>query len=242
MTFNPEIAPWELLFRQGEIYESLPEPERKPVQHHLEEIKVVLIKRMISDQLPFIGIAKKVLTISDLRRVYRRLIGGRQDRRESSGHRAGLEDICASRARRSAPISVIWMQIPESYFIGSQVIYDFSMLNNLDHYMNQKYLPIEEIRASTRKLVQAYLKGKFSRIRRRSLAGNSVKFRGVPLIVGSSSLLEDNFGFSFAGKYTSVFCPNQGDEEQNLEDLLNAIRRIYASLLNPDALLYRKQA
>ena len=27
LTFNPEIAPWELLFRQGEIYEALPEPE-----------------------------------------------------------------------------------------------------------------------------------------------------------------------------------------------------------------------
>jgi hypothetical protein len=60
LTFNPEIAPWELLFRQGEIYESLPEPERKAVQHHLAEIKVVLIKRMISDQLPFIGVAKQV--------------------------------------------------------------------------------------------------------------------------------------------------------------------------------------
>ena len=76
LTFNPEIAPWEVLFRQGEVYEALPEPELKLVQHHLEEIKVVLIKRMISDQLPFIAVAKNVLSIADLRRVYRRLIGG----------------------------------------------------------------------------------------------------------------------------------------------------------------------
>jgi hypothetical protein len=60
------------------------------------------------------------------------------------------------------------------------------------------------------------------------------------LIVRSSSLLEDSFGFSFAGKYDSVFCPNQGSPEENLDFLLNAIRTIYASSLNPDAILYRQ--
>jgi hypothetical protein len=46
LTFNPEIAPWELLFRQGQIYEQLSEAKREKASHHLEEIKVVLIKRM----------------------------------------------------------------------------------------------------------------------------------------------------------------------------------------------------
>ena len=240
LTFNPEIAPWELLFRQGEIYESLPEPELKPVRHHLEEIKVVLIKRMISDQLPFIGIAKKVLTISDLRRVYRRLIGGGK----IGGKAAGIVlawKILRQRGPEIGPDISDMVQIPESYFIGSQVIYDFSVLNNLDHFMNQKYRPIEEIRSVYPKLVQAYLKGKFPESVVDRLREILIKLRGVPLIVRSSSLLEDNFGFSFAGKYASVFCPNQGDDAQNLEELLNAIRRVYASLLNPDALLYRKQ-
>jgi len=58
--------------------------------------------------------------------------------------------------------------------------------------------------------------------------------------VRSSSLLEDNFGTSFAGKYESHFCPNQGTPEQNLRDLTRAITSIYASILNPDALLYRR--
>jgi len=61
-----------------------------------------------------------------------------------------------------------------------------------------------------------------------------------PLIVRSSSLLEDNFGTSFAGKYESHFCPNQGTEEENLHQFTQAIARIYASILNPDALLYRR--
>ena len=61
-----------------------------------------------------------------------------------------------------------------------------------------------------------------------------------PLIVRSSSLLEDNFGTSFAGKYESHFCPNQGTPEQNLRDFTKAIIRIYASIFNPNALLYRR--
>ncbi len=240
LTFNPEIAPWELLFRQGEAYEALASPKRKDVDHHLEEIKVVLIKRMISDQLPFIGIAKKVLSISDLRRVYRRLLGGGK----IGGKAAGIVlawKILRERSPEVGPDISDLVEIPESYFIGSQVIYDFSVLNNFDHYMNQKYRPIDEIRAEYPKIVQAYLSGRFPEAVVDRLREILAKFRGRPLIVRSSSLLEDNFGFSFAGKYTSVFCPNQGSDEQNLEDLLRGIKRIYASLLNPDALLYRRE-
>ena len=61
-----------------------------------------------------------------------------------------------------------------------------------------------------------------------------------PLIVRSSSLLEVHFGAALAGKYKSVFCPNQGTLEENLAELQKAIAVVYASTLSPDALLYRK--
>jgi len=54
-------------------------------------------------------------------------------------------------------------------------------------------------------------------------------------------LLEDSFSTSFAGKYASYFCPNQGTLKENLRDLTVAIRRIYASVYSPDALLYRRR-
>jgi len=62
----------------------------------------------------------------------------------------------------------------------------------------------------------------------------------LPVIVRSSSLLEDSFGFSFAGKYQSHFCPNQGSPKENLGELLRAIAQVYASVYSPDALLYRR--
>jgi phosphoenolpyruvate synthase/pyruvate phosphate dikinase len=62
----------------------------------------------------------------------------------------------------------------------------------------------------------------------------------TPIIVRSSSHLEDNFGTAFAGKYESIFCPNQGSLDENLDVLTRAIAHIYASTLNPNALLYRR--
>jgi len=61
-----------------------------------------------------------------------------------------------------------------------------------------------------------------------------------PIIVRSSSLLEDNFGNAFAGKYESIFCANQGTPEARLEAFENAVRTVYASTMGDDALAYRK--
>lgn len=61
-----------------------------------------------------------------------------------------------------------------------------------------------------------------------------------PVIVRSSSQLEDSLGTSFAGKYDSHFCPNQASPEPNLKSLARAIALTYASTFKPDPLLYRR--
>lgn len=236
LTFNPEIAPWELLFRQGEIYERMPPEEQERIKHHQEEIKVVLIKRLLSEQLPYIGVAKKIFSIADLRRVHAGLIGTGKVGGKAAGMLLALKILQPVDEQFGPGV----LDIPYSYFIGTDVIYEFFLMNQLEHFMNQKYLPLPEIRAAYPRIVDAFMQGE--------LPGNIVeRLREVldelgktPLIVRSSSLLEDSFGLSFAGKYSSYFCPNQGTLEENLQCLLNAIRRVYASSLNPDALLYRR--
>ncbi len=239
LNFNPEIAPWEVLFRQGEIYEQLPEAEYERGQHHLEEIKVVLIKRMISDQLPYIGVAKRVFTIGDLRYIYERRIGSGK----IGGKAAGL--MLAWRILQQDLDDGHYIHpfigIPDSYFIGTEVIYEFRVMNGLDHFMNQKYRSLTEIRDEYPNIVSAHLAGRFSAAIVNQLRAVLTAMGNSPLIVRSSSLLEDNFGFAFAGKYNSYFCPNQGTPEQNLAELLDAVRRVYASTLNPDAILYRQR-
>ncbi|MBK7893980.1 MAG: hypothetical protein IPJ90_03650 [Anaerolineaceae bacterium] len=239
LTFNPEIAPWEMLFRQGEMYEKLPPDQLEKVKHHLLEIKVVLIKGMISDQLRFIAVAKHVLSIADLRRIYRRRIGGGKIGGKAAGMILAWK-ILQQKPTDGGPEISNFIEIPDSYFLGSEVIYDFRLMNNLDSYMNQKYRPLEEIRQEHPKIVADHLAGRFPDAIVDSLRYVLYQFGDDPIIVRSSSLLEDNFGFSFAGKYSSYFCPNQGTAEENLRDLLDAIRRVYASTINPDAILYRQ--
>ena len=60
-------------------------------------------------------------------------------------------------------------------------------------------------------------------------------FGPSPFIVRSSSLLEDNYGNSYAGKYDSVFCANQGPRERRRQDLLAAVKTIYASSMSERA-------
>jgi hypothetical protein len=66
-------------------------------------------------------------------------------------------------------------------------------------------------------------------------------FGQYPIIVRSSSLLEDSFGNAFAGKYDSFFCVNQGSPEERLAQFEEAVRRIFASTMSEEALFYRRQ-
>jgi hypothetical protein len=239
LTFNPEIAPWDLLFKQGEIYEGMPPREQEQVSHHLEEIKVVLIKGMISDHLPFIGVAKNVFSMADLRHIFERRIG----RGKIGGKAAGMTlawKILQQSDPEFGPDVSDSVGIPDSYFIGTEVIYDFRLANDMDRFMNQKYRPLEEIRREYPTIVEAHLQGAFPEEIVDQLREVLDQVGKSPLIVRSSSLLEDNFGYSFAGKYESYFCPNQAGDRENLAALLDAIRRVYASTVNPDAILYRK--
>ena len=61
-----------------------------------------------------------------------------------------------------------------------------------------------------------------------------------PIIVRSSSLLEDGFGNAFAGKYESVFCPNRGELSERMQAFEDAVRTVYASTMDPSALEYRR--
>ena len=240
LTFNPELAPWDMLFARGEAYEELPPEQLAIVKHHSREIIVVLIKGLISDQLAFVGIAKDLFSVSDLQAIRRRRIG----RGKIGGKAAGMMlawkilNLETSEDEIDLKDHVV---LPESFFIGADVFYDFIALNDLHHLGNQKYKTREEIEADYPKVRKAYIGGRFPDDIVLGLREVLDKVGNHPLIVRSSSLLEDNFGTSFAGKYDSFYCPNQGTPEENLRALQLAITKVYASTLSPDALFYRQQ-
>jgi len=234
LTFNPELAPVELLIRKIEQYEALPGPERQRVEHHLEEMRVVLIKALISDQLSFVGLAKKWLDADDFKFILERRIGSGK----IGGKAAGM--LLAWKILQSASPDLGQIAMPRSYFIGADVFYDYLAVNKVE-YINQKYKPVEQIRDDYPKIQAEYEQGRFPDEIAEQLRQILREVGDTPLIVRSSSLLEDNFGTSFAGKYHSYFCPNQGTLKENMRDLSLAIRRIYASVYSPDALIYRRR-
>ncbi|NMB53681.1 MAG: hypothetical protein GYA15_03175 [Leptolinea sp.] len=235
-SITPELAPIELVFEQAMAIDKMPVEDRGHLEARLQEAKVVLIRTMISDQLRYINIAKEWLNLEDLIEIRRRKIGGGR----IGGKAAGM--LLAARVVKelaSAELRAA-LRTPESYYIGSDLIYTFMAINNLFHWNDQKYKTETEMREEYPLLVKEFLAGDFPPDILDKLVSLLVSVGNVPLIVRSSSLLEDNFGTSFAGKYESIFLPNQGSLEENLRALSQAIARVYASTLNPNALLYRR--
>ena len=233
--FNPELAPQEMLFEQAEMIEAMPPDERKKYEARLKELKVVLIRTIISDQLKYIKIARKWFTVGDLKEIRARKIGGGKVGGKAAGMLLAMRII-----KETAPADVAQrFRLPVSYYLGSDVFYNFLTFNGLVHWNDQKYKTDEEMRADHPRLCADFQQGYFPAEIMESLERVLQDAGDRPLIVRSSSLLEDNFGTSFAGKYESIFLPNQGSHDQNYSALTHAITTIYASVLNPDALLYR---
>ncbi|MDH5505692.1 MAG: PEP/pyruvate-binding domain-containing protein [Anaerolineae bacterium] len=235
-SFNPELAPQELLFEQALAILNLPPEERRRYEARLQEIKVVLIRTMISDQLAYINIAKQWLSIAELLKIRKGKIG----KGKIGGKAAGMllaQSILTAEGDEEIKAS---LNIPESYFLGADVMYTYMAYNDLMDWADQKYKDAEDIRADYPLIQVEYLAGEFPPDILEEIRNLLERVGNQPLIVRSSSLLEDNFGTSFAGKYDSFFCPNQATPKENLQNLCKAIASVYASALSADALLYRR--
>ena len=133
----------------------------------------------------------------------------------------------------------------QSYFLGSGTFQSFLKENDIgeasiikDKYKCNQKLSEEDFE----KLRQKILGGHFPRHVERQLKILFMEhLYGKPIICRSSSKLEDLLGASFAGKYKSIELANSsGDPEQDFERFLTAIKEVYASTFNPDAMEYRK--
>ena len=134
-----------------------------------------------------------------------------------------------------------WQQFLEphdSFYIGSDVFYTFLVRNGIWWVRQEQRRPDRFLEGAERAR-QRMLMGTFPDYIMREFERMLDYFGQSPIIVRSSSLLEDNFGNSFAGKYESVFCANQGPREKRLDDFVSAVRTIYSSSMSERALTYR---
>lgn len=138
------------------------------------------------------------------------------------------------------PDSSKYMEPHDSFYIGTDVFYSYIVENKLWKLRiagrkAENYFQMGEA------LSIAILEGQFPPAIRAQFRRMLEYFGQIPIIVRSSSFLEDGFGNAFAGKYESIFCANGFSPEERLENFENAVRRIYASTMNPSALEYRRK-
>jgi len=205
-------------------------------------VRVALIRRFFTEQLEFINVAKKYVDLEDFFDLSERIIFPPGSHGKLGGKSAGLflaSRILKQAARRNKIIGAV--KKPKTWYVTSDGLIAFTNYNSLDDIHEQKYKDIEVVRQEYPHLVQVFKNSTFPPEIVKGLSVALDDFGAVPLIVRSSSLLEDRLGTAFAGKYKSLFLANQGDKQQRLEALLDAVAEVYASIFSPDPIQYRAE-
>jgi len=231
----------EVLESMRRIKRLAPEGIQLP-RYTANSIRVALIRRFFTEQLEFINVAKKYVDLEDFFDLMERIIFPPGSQGKLGGKSAGLflaSRILKQAARRTKIIGSV--KKPKTWYITSDGLIAFTAYNNLDEVIEQKYKDIEVIRQEYPHLVQVFKNSTFPPEIVKGLSVALDDLGEVPLIVRSSSLLEDRLGTAFAGKYKSLFLANQGDKQQRLEALLDAVAEVYASIFSPDPIQYRAE-
>lgn len=225
---------WDRTFRAAEETLDAVERGERPLEAKQETVRH-LLRMVISRNERMLELAERYLTIEDLLAVRRRMIGAGL----VGGKAAGM---LVSRAilRRAGER---WREILEphdSFFVGSDVFYSY-LVSNGCWRTRQKQRDSATYLDQIEQAREQMLSGAFPDFVRHQFSEMLDYFGQAPIVVRSSSFLEDSFGNAFAGKYESEFCANQGSPQERLEAFLAAVRRIYASAMSREALLYRAQ-
>ena len=125
--------------------------------------------------------------------------------------------------------------------LTSDWIQDFVHHNDLEDVLNRKYMEIDQVRQEYPHLVALFKRSSFPSEFAKGLSLALDNLGDVPLIVRSSSLLEDRPGSAFSGKYKSLFLGNRGTKEERLAALMDALAEVYASIFGPDPTEYRAE-
>jgi hypothetical protein len=225
---------WDRTFLQAEQILELEKKGELPPERAKDLVRR-LLRMLVTRNEQMLEMAENYFGLEDLIRIWQRTIGTGLIGGKSTG-------VLLARAilKQKNPR---WKQLLEehdSFFIGSDVFYTYLVQNGC-WWLRQKQQNPETFLEGAEDARRRILTGHFTKGVRRNFADMLDHFGQFPIIVRSSSLLEDAFGNSFAGKYQSVFCVNQGSREERLEELMDAVKSIYASTMSEQALKYRSR-
>jgi hypothetical protein len=218
---------------KGEVYIS---------REEAEGIRVALIKHYISNQLPFIGLAKNHITIRDIENILQHCLWSRKNPGKLGGKAAGMilaQKILLPILDERDPELEEYIRVPDTWFLNSGVFSEFLDRNNLHQFHTHKYKDRETIEKEFLHIEEKFRFANFAPEVIEDFRKILEEIGEHPIIIRSSSMLEDNFGLAFSGKYLSVFLTNLGDIETRLRNFTVGLKQVFASTYGSDPILYR---
>ena len=205
-----------------------------------KSLRVSLVRHFFSEQLEFINIAKKYIEVRDYYDLVKRIIFPPESHGRLGGKSSGLflAHHILSKDKENQDLFKN-LKVPKTWYISSDSLMNFIHYNNLEGVMEQKYKEMDEIHVEYQNIIQIFKNSYFPPEIIRGLSVALDDLGDKPIIVRSSSLLEDRLGSAFSGKYKSLFLANQGSKEERLDALMDAIAEVYASTFGPDPIEYR---
>lgn len=225
----------ETLRRAGEMAAN---PGAAGIVYTEAEARVVraqLIRMIVTRDAAMLPLVEKHFTFADLLDIRNRMVGTGL----IGGKTVGML-LARKMIENGRPALAPRLEPHDSFYVGSDVFYTFLVRNGLWPFREKQDHPdtfLDDLDAARTHMLQ----GSFPDYVLLQFENMLDYFGQYPIIVRSSSLLEDNFGNAFAGKYASVFCANQGTREARLQALLEAVLRVYASTMSREALCYRER-
>ncbi len=234
-------VPFTELRRRVKAFCRIPRGSQRLSEAEVMGLRVALIRQVISDNLEFIGVAKHYIGLRDMEGLLDATVAPPRGEGRIGGKAAGMflahHILCGEFSKDADP--ELGLKIPESLYLRTDVYTAFFKKNGLTEYYDQKYKPLEEIASDYPFVREIFKNAAFPDYVTSALKDFLDAVGEHPLIVRSSSLLEDRRGSAFSGKYDSLFVPNQGPLETRLRDLQGAVAQVYASTLGPNPIDYR---
>ena len=205
-------------------------------------LTVRLIRRFLTNNPKEISIIQKYVTIDAFCDLLDKFICSPVSNGTIGGKGTGFflaNQILNSQAKDNPLFKNIKM--PKTWYISSDELANLIESNGFDELNEHIYSDILDIRINYPRIIQMLKSCKLSSYISNQLDQILDECEDKPLIVRSSSVLEDQVNSSFSGKYKSLFITNTGTKKQRKEQLMDGILEIYSSMFNPDSIQYRKQ-
>lgn len=208
----------------------------------IKGLRVSLLRRFFTEDLNYIRVAKDYVKLTDFYKLIDKMIYTPSSRGTLGGKSSGLFLAASILQKQSEEEELLKnVKIPKTWYVASDGVLSFMQYNNLEEVLEQKYKDIDEVRLEYPHIVQLFKNSQFPPDMLKGISMSLDDFGEAPIVVRSSSLLEDQMGASFSGKYKSLFLANQGTKSERLNALTDAIAEVYASTFGPDPIEYRAE-